>query len=105
MRIARAAPPRFARVGSASRAARTLPKWLNRERNVRGPTFSERISRNQSIRSSSVSSGTSRGLLVDLAFGAVREARDVGAVHEQREQRKHDKHQGLGGRADEPEDH
>jgi hypothetical protein len=34
---------------------RALPKWLTRERKVRGPTLSLRISRSQSIRCASVS--------------------------------------------------
>ena len=54
-RIVAAAPPRRARSGRASSAARALPKWRSSDWNVRGPTLSLRISRSQSSRCSSVS--------------------------------------------------
>ena len=43
-------PPRRARAGRASSAARAPPKRLIRLRKARGPTFSERIRRSQSRR-------------------------------------------------------
>ena len=53
-RIARVAPPRGARSGRRASAVRALPQWWSSERKVRGPTLSDRISRNRSIRSASV---------------------------------------------------
>ena len=50
-RVGRFAPPRLASVGNASSAAPALPNDRMRARNVRGPTFSLRMSRSQSIRS------------------------------------------------------
>ena len=41
--------------GNASSAARAPPAWLTSARNVRGPTFSQRISRSQSKRCASLS--------------------------------------------------
>ena len=61
-RIGRRAPPRRARSGSASSAARAPPQSLISARKVRGPTFSERISRSQSNRCSSERRGVG-GLL------------------------------------------
>jgi hypothetical protein len=51
IRPERAAPPRRARSGSRSSAARALPKWAMSELKVRGPTLSLRISRSRLIRS------------------------------------------------------
>ena len=45
MRIGRFAPPRRASSGSAFSAARTPPQLVVSARKVRGPTFSERVSR------------------------------------------------------------
>ena len=56
IRPEREAPPRRARSGSCSSAARASPKWAMSELKVRGPTLSLRISRSRSIRSVSVMS-------------------------------------------------
>ncbi len=54
IRIARVAPPRADRPGSASSAASAEPKELMRSRNVCGPTLSERMRRSQAMRWRSV---------------------------------------------------
>jgi hypothetical protein len=54
MRPGRVAPPLRARSGNAASAARALPQCSISARNVRGPTFSLRIRRSQSSRSSSL---------------------------------------------------
>jgi hypothetical protein len=57
-RIGRVAPPRRARSGSAFSAARAPPQLVMSARNVRGPTFSDRVSRSQSKRCWSVRRGS-----------------------------------------------
>jgi hypothetical protein len=54
MRMGFEAPPRRARFGNASSAALALPQLLMSARNVRGPTFSLRISLSQSKRCASL---------------------------------------------------
>src|SRR5437660_891408 len=122
--MAREAPPRRESSGSASIALRASPYWRKSQAKVRGPTLSLRMSRSQSRRCSSVrwevvrsstwpprdpsiaqvASRGNSGLLADFSFGAVCEAGDVAAVHDEREHRKHNEEEGFVRRADEPQD-
>ena len=68
------APPREIRQGLEGAAA--PPSWLTRARNVRGPTFSERIRRSQSRRCV-VGADARSSLLPDPALAPGEEPPDV----------------------------